>query len=145
MLDISIHEPGWWPDREVVLGKLPLGHWQAWPERQRAAVLNAVEAAFEADLRDTADGAWNIDAWLCGLALAGADVHAFLTKLGEPQNEGALFAYYELNSGALQKGKLGNSFWGGNREAQQPIVAWLKSERVQQVVTRLQQLKYGGA
>jgi hypothetical protein len=79
----------------------------------------------------------------CGLALAGADVQPFLATLAEPQNEGALFSYYELNSSPLQKGKLGNSFWSGNREAQQPIIAWLKSAPVQEVVTRLQQLKYG--
>jgi hypothetical protein len=145
MLEISIHEPGWWPDREVVLGKLPLGNWQAWPERQRAAIIGVVESAFQSDLQDPADGAWSIDAWLCGLALAGADVRPFLTMLDEPQNEGALFAYFELNSGPLQKGKLGNSFWGGNREAQQPIIRWLRSVPVQQVVSRLQQLKYGGA
>jgi hypothetical protein len=143
MLEISIHERDWWPDREVVLGKLSLGHWHAWPERERAAVLNAVKAAFQADLQDPSDGAWNIDAWLCGLALAGADVRLFLATLAEPQNEGALFAYYEFNSAPLQKGKLENSFWGGNREAQQPIIAWLKSAPVQQVVTRLQQVKYG--
>jgi hypothetical protein len=143
MLDIAIHDRYWWPDREVVLGKLSLGRWQTWPDREQAAVLNAVEAAFQAALQDPSDGAWNIDEWLCGLALAGADVHPFLATLAEPQNEGALFAYYELNSGPLQKGKLGNSFWSGNREAQQPIIAWLKSAPVQQVVTRLQHLKYG--
>jgi hypothetical protein len=33
-------------DREVVLGKLSLGHWRAWPEREREAVVTAVEAAF---------------------------------------------------------------------------------------------------
>ena len=145
MLDIAIHQPDWWPDREVVLGKLSLGNWHAWPERQQAAVISAVEAAFQADLHDPSDGAWNIDAWLCGLALARADVRPFLDTLGEPQNEEALFAYYELNSAPLQKGKLGNSFWGGNREAQLPIIAWLKSAPVQQVVARLQRLKYGGA
>jgi hypothetical protein len=144
MLDIAIHERYWWPDREVVLGKLSLGRWQTWTDREQAAVLSAVEAAFQAALQDPSDGAWNIDAWLCGLALAGADVHPFLTILGEPQNEGPLFAYYELNSGPLQKGKLGNSFWSGNREAQRPIIEWLKSAPVQQVVARLQELKYGG-
>jgi hypothetical protein len=144
MLDIAIHEPSWWPDREVVLGKLSLGHWQAWSERERAAIFNAVQAAFQTDVRDTSNGAWNIDAWLCGLALAGADVQPFLSTLGEPPNEGALFAYYELNSAHLQKGKLGNSFWGGNRDAQAPIVAWLNSAPIQQVVARLQQQRYGG-
>ena len=144
ILDISIHEPGWWPDREVVLEKLALGHWQTWPDREQAAIIGAVKAAFQADLQDPSDGAWNIDAWLCGLALAGADVRPFLATLAEPRNEGALFAYYEFNSAPLQKGKLENSFWSGNREAQSPIIAWLKSAPVQQVVARLQQLKYGG-
>lgn len=144
MLDIAIHEPRWWPDREVVLGKLSLGHWRAWPEREQVAIISAVEAAFQADLQDPSDGAWNIDAWLCGLALAGADVRPFLRTLSEPQNEGALFAYYEFNSAPLQKGKLENSFWGGNREAQSPIIAWLNSAPVQRVVARLQQQKYGG-
>jgi hypothetical protein len=145
MLDIAIHEPDWWPDREVVLGKLSLAQWQAWPERQQAAVIRAAEAAFQADLQDPSDGAWNIDAWLCGLALAGADVRPFLAILSEPQNEGALFAYYEHNSAPLQKGKLENSFWSDHREAQAPIIAWLKSEPVQEAVARLQQQKYGGA
>jgi hypothetical protein len=143
MLDIAIHEPSWWPDRAIVLGKLSLGRWQAWPEREQAAIINAVEAAFRADIEDASDGAWNVDAWLCGLALAGADVLPFLGTLGEPRNEGVLFAYYELNSAHLRKGKLGNSFWGGNRDAQAPIVAWLNSAPVQQVVARLQQQRYG--
>jgi hypothetical protein len=145
ILDIAIHEPDWWPDREVVLEKLALGHWQTWPDREQAAIIGAVEVAFQADLQDPSDGAWNIDAWLCGLALAGADVRPFLATLAEPHNEGALFAYYEFNSFPLQKGKLANSFWSGNREAQLPIIAWLKSAPVQKVVARLQQLKYGGA
>lgn len=144
MLDLAINEPYWWPDREVVLGKLSMAHWQAWPDRERSAVMGAVEAAFQADLRNASDGAWNIDSWLCGLALAGVDVGPFLAILGQPQNEGALFAYYEFNSAPLQKGKLGNSFWADNRESQSPIIEWLKSEPVQQVVARLQQLKYGG-
>lgn len=81
MLDIAIHERYWWPDREVVLGKLSLGRWQTWPDREQAAVLSVVGAAFQAALQDPSDGAWNIDAWLCGLALAGADVHPFLATL----------------------------------------------------------------
>jgi hypothetical protein len=104
ILDIAIHEPGWWPDREVVLEKLALGHWQGWSERERAAIIRAVEAAFHADLQNPGDGAWNVDAWLCGLALAGADVRPFLATLAEPHNEGALFAYYEFNSYPLHRG-----------------------------------------
>jgi hypothetical protein len=143
MMDIVIHERGWWPDREVVLGKLSIGHWHTWSEREQSAIINAVREAFQADLHDESDGAWSIDSWLCGLALAGADVQPFLRTLGEPPNEAALFAYYELNSAPLRKGKLGNSFWAGNRHAQEPIVTWLNSAPIQQVVVRLQQQRYG--
>jgi hypothetical protein len=145
MLDIAIHEPGWWPDREIILGKLSIGHWRAWSEREQSAIINTVRVAFQADLQDPSDAAWNIDSWLCGLALAGADVQPFLRTLGESPNEGALLAYYELNSAHLSKRKLRNSFWGGNRDAQAPILAWLTSAPVQEIVTRLQQQKYGGS
>jgi hypothetical protein len=144
LLDISIHESGWWPDREIVVSKLRLGEWQTWEDGQREAVIGVIREAFRNELPQAAADAGNIDAWLCGLALADADVTPFLAMLAEPENEEALFEYYLLNSAKITKGKLQNAFWGGNRDAQRPIVAWLTSGPIQEIVERIQRSKYGG-
>lgn len=144
LLDISIHEPDWWPDREIVVSKLRLGGWQTWEEKKRDAVIGVIREAFRNELRHAAADAGNIDAWLCGLALADADMTPFLAMLAQPENEEALFEYYVLNSAKITKGKLENAFWGGNRDAQKPIVAWFESGPIQEIVERIQRSKYGG-
>jgi len=143
MLDLAIRDRYSWPDREIVLGKLRLGNWKLWSRRQQAAIIRAVRAAFESELRRGKDRMWNVDSWLCSLALAEADVQPFLDALSEPGNEEALYEYYELNSTHLRKGKLWNSFWDGKRAEQKPILAWFQSERVRDTVARIHQLRYG--
>lgn len=143
ILEISIQDSSWWPDREVVLGKLALANWVNWTSREKAAITSAVAAAFESDLSNSRDPAWAIDSWICGLALAGTDLQPFFAQLENPSNEDILLEYYEQNSEQLLKGKLGNAFWGKDREASAPVIAWFNSPQVQAIVARAQQKKYG--
>jgi len=143
ILEISIQDSSWWPDRAVVLGKLPLANWNNWPVKEKVAITTAVAAAFESDISNSKDAAWDVDSWICGLALAGADLQPFFTLLEDPTREELVLEYYELNSEQLAKGKLGNAFWDKTSKASAPVVAWFHSPRVQAIVARAQQSKYG--
>ena len=51
ILDISLHDRSWWPDREVVLGKLTLANWGAWSPSEINALHTLFEAAFDEAVR----------------------------------------------------------------------------------------------
>ncbi|SNS86687.1 hypothetical protein SAMN06265795_10830 [Noviherbaspirillum humi] len=143
LLDMAIVKEDWWMDREMILSRLALASWETWSPGQKLAVTNAINAAFELDLREAASAAHDADAWLCGLSLAKADVLPFLEILLRPENERTLLAYYELNAFHLQKGKLQNAFWDGNRDAQTVILRWFGSKEVLHAVDNQHQRCYG--
>jgi hypothetical protein len=145
ILELSIHESDWWPNREVVLGKLALAGWDKWPSSQRLAITEAVTAAFMHEVQPACGSAWEVDGWLCGLAIAGVDLEPLLEHLSAPGNEQVLFDLYEINSAHLSKGKLCNAFWSDHRESQAPVLTWFQSERVQEIIARIQQERYGAA
>jgi hypothetical protein len=84
----------------------------------------------------TVDDGWDVDSWICALALAHVDVTPYLRKLLEPSALPALIGFFEQNSSHLTKGKLSNAFWKDHKAEAAPIVTWARSQRVQAVVQR---------
>jgi hypothetical protein len=134
ILEISVRDGSWWPGREVVLGKLTLADWKAWPEHLRDPVIRLCEAAFDEALRQADDPGGQIDSWICGLSRAGLDVLPYLEKLRAPGAEKALIGFFEANSAALLRGKLANAFWKDEKADPAPVIAWLNSPDVQSAV-----------
>ena len=132
ILDISLHERYWYPDREIVLGKLVLADWKSWPNQETQPLMALFEAAFDETM--TVDDWWDVDSWICSLALADIDVTPFLRKLMEPSALPVLIGFFERNSTHLGKGKLSNSFWKDHKANAAPVVAWFQSTEVQAVV-----------
>jgi hypothetical protein len=136
ILEISYRDRHWWPDREAALGKLALANWLDWSAPEIDALQSFFDVAFDEAIASDDDAHYEADSWICGLALAGADVKPFLRKLEVPAVEQVLFGFFELNAAALPKGKLGNAFWNGNDVLAEPIIAWFKSSTIQSVVWR---------
>jgi hypothetical protein len=132
ILDISLHERFWCPDREVILGKLTLADWKSWPRTEIQPLLTLFEAAFDEAV--VADDGWDVDSWLCALALARIDVTPYLRKLMEATALAALIGFIERNWSHLAKGKLSNAFWKDHKAEAAPIVRWAKSPEVEAVV-----------
>ncbi len=133
MLDISLDDPSWWPDRECLLGKLTIANWKTWSSDQRQSLIHLFDAAFnEALLHE--DAGWEIDSWICALSMAGLDVVPYLEKLKAPAAEKALLQFFEVNAGSLPKGRLTNAFWEDEKANPAPVIAWLNSRDVQATV-----------
>lgn len=115
-------------DWEILLGKLALGEWLTWPERERAALTAFLHTYLE-DLIVAGEARGDeIDGFLCGLARGGVDLAYFLNRLSQADADVAFFALSDVNAAALMKGKLANAFWKDHRPAGEPIRLWLQSE-----------------
>ncbi len=141
ILEISYREQYWWPDREVVLGKLTLANWMNWSEKEIDTLHSFFEVAFDQALQCGDEASYEVDSWICALALAGADVGPYLRKLEDPAQQDVLLGYFELNAAELQKDKLGNAFWNGDMTLATPIINWFQSAQIQSVIWR----HYGSA
>jgi hypothetical protein len=142
ILDVSLAESSWWPSREIVLRSLALAEWDTWAARERQALGDLFDAAFE-EAVSKGDG-WDVDRWICGLAFAGADLSPYLARLEQPDASTALLALHEINANALLKGKLSNAFWAHDRAVAQPVIAWLRSAPVQAAIWRHYGVKNDG-
>ena len=90
ILDIAVNEPGDFVDPEIVLGKLKLANWAAWPASERRAVEDLLSLWFEQALaRDLAEAdeyavGSEAESVLCGAARAGLRLGRYLDRLQEP-------------------------------------------------------------
>lgn len=92
------------------------------------------DSAFNDVIRCEDDPEYEVDSWICGLALAGADVTPFLQKLEATTVKDVLIGFFELNAAHLPKKRLGNAFWSDNREAAAQVVEWFESSAIQSAV-----------
>jgi hypothetical protein len=129
-LDSEMSEFGL-PDEPIVLGKLRLAGWQAWPANKRAAVMEWAEAIFAA--MGEVVFVLGVDSWICGMAQFLDDVVSRLDPLlrGTPAGDANLVNFYESNSERLMKtGKVSGAFWEESNPNFAPVAAWLQSEPV---------------
>ena len=139
IFDLAPGDPSWASCTEVVFDKLGRGNWQDWPETERKAVQAFIDAWFEVEIHAieampdyTACGD-EIDALVCGLALAGADLKPYLTRLLE--SPAALRAFYYWNQRNLDDSRLSNAFWTDRPQVEKEVAAFLRSGPVRDIVT----------
>lgn len=90
ILEISISDPWNANDPEIVLNKLTLANWTAWPVEERQVIETVVDIWFDSalaqDLEDACDG-WvgrAAESVLCGAARACIPLTPWLMRLQEP-------------------------------------------------------------
>lgn len=90
ILDIAVNDPANSNDPEIVLGKLTLANWHAWPAQERETIEELIDGWFElvlsADLAEARDGlpGWEAESVLCGIARAGLPIDRWLARLHAP-------------------------------------------------------------
>ena len=145
LLEVGATTPGWWPSPEVLLGKLKLAGWKAWPVPERRAVQTVLDAwydtlfALSADIEQSgwSDFASEFDEFVCGVGRAGADVGPYLDGLMEPQHRAQLQAFYWLNvSGKTGRVKLQNAFWQDEPDGSAAVLAFLQRRDVEACASR---------
>jgi hypothetical protein len=138
MLEISLTERSWWPDIEVTLSKLAMAGWDNWTAAERDALMNLFEHAFDEAVEASSSTPLHpdIDSWICGLGLAGADLEPFLRKLEDPAAAHALLQFIRYNDQYRQHRTLANPFWDKARAASDPVVNWLHSTRGRTAIER---------
>ena len=117
-------------EREVLLGKLRLGVWNSWPQRERDSIENYLNAIWSDCLDSEAGTVW-LDELLCGLGNTVDDLSPFLKawamcRLGTGYAH--LVAFIDWNATTLLKRKhLTNLFWSDAGEQMTQAVQWLTS------------------
>lgn len=133
LLEISSTERDWWPSPEIILKKLALAHWLKWTVKEREAIESLLAAWFESVLGESPLDGGALDSVICGIAISGVPMEPYLQTLVSHPN--ALATYYERNAYALWKGrKLMNEFWSQDRSSSLPIVSFIMSDRVQEIL-----------
>lgn len=132
IFELSVNDEFVWPDPEVVLGKLRLAEWDAWPEHERAAVLRVVEEKFASVLGDEDSDSHTVDSWICALGRCVSDITPYLDQLLESRRH--MLNFFNWNYEDLQKGKLSNGFWDDAPENRARVLAWLKSAEVKRLL-----------
>lgn len=136
ILEISLHERHWWPDLEVVLGRLRLANWHAWSPSERGVLQSLFDAGFDDAIENAGSNGFrlDVDTWLCALALSGANLQSYFAKLEAPAARRALLEWFERNAGTLETGGLWNSFWEGHEPEMGEVVKWFRSPHVQSIL-----------
>ena len=131
ILEISLHDRRWWPDLEVVLGKLRLANWSQWSSLERAALHALFDAGFDEAVERAGSTALelDVDTWLCALARSGSNLQPYLAKLEAPAARRALLEWFERNADGLKTGSLWNSFWEGHELEVREVVKWARRRR----------------
>jgi hypothetical protein len=123
ILEVSVTEPGWWPDPEVTGRAIRSAGPATWTQAQRAAL-----DAYLAALVDTIVGEGphdRLDPWVCAIGRAGLDVRPVLARV--EASPAAVRAFYEANAAELANGRLANAFWEPPCPAHDAVVAWFAS------------------
>ena len=101
-----------------------------------------LESLFDAGCDDAIENAgsngfrFDVDTWLCALALSGTNLQPYLPKLEAPAARRALLEWFERNADGLKTGSLWNSFWESHEPEVREVVAWVRSPRVQLILGR---------
>lgn len=129
ILEVSLNDDSFWPDVAITGRAMNSAKISSEP----AAKVQAVQQFFEAAIANfISNGDLDrIDDWICSAAKAGLDVRRLL-QLVETDDK-AILEYFNANSEALGKGKLGNEFWESYDPGQDTILAWFMSENVRRV------------
>ncbi len=129
ILDIALNDPSESNSIEIVLGKLRLAGWDAWPKSERAAIIAVIDALFDAAVASgTADpdDPWLMSseaaAVLCGAARADLDPRRWLDKLLVPAAAPVLRDLRE------NFGPAPGPFWDGGLKGHAIVVRWLAEE-----------------
>jgi hypothetical protein len=134
ILDISAHDPDWYPTIEIVLGKLQRANWLHWSTAEVQTVTQFAMAIFMNLLEHDDNSGQDIDSWICGFGRAGMDLTPFLIQLQALPYRKKLVEFYEVNSAKLLKGALRNAFWDEHPEAMHRIVDWFHSSAIEQAI-----------
>ncbi len=136
LLDVATAQD-WWPSPQVLLDKLKLAQWDAWPNSRKQAVQRVIDLWFAdtiAELESLAGqdqyvGGSQIDAMLCGIAHAGLPLTPYLAELA--RHEAALKACFDWHANSFFKRKrLGDGFWLDVRQAEAEVVAFYESSPI---------------
>lgn len=140
MLELCLSDRCWWPDLEVLLGKLPMAEWEAWPSGETRALMTLFDRGFEEALETSSSNPLqlDVDSWICALARAEVPLERFLRRLEDPDAGDALVRFFDANKGCLGTGGLSNAFWDWDRHraAAEQVVRWFHSPAVQAALGR---------
>jgi hypothetical protein len=133
LLEIATGED-WWPSPPVLLEKLKLAHWQAWPEGRRAAVKQVIDLWFTACLDADHEGA-DIDDLLCGIARADLPLDEYLDILSKRPED--LHAFFDIHAPTyIRRGRLSTAFWKTNTVGELAVLDFFSAPAVQDQIDR---------
>jgi hypothetical protein len=130
ILEVSVTDPGWYPDLEITCGKLSKASWLSWAEQRVLAIRQLFDTIFTQIITAESLDGDAIEASICAFARSGDKIDRFLKLLEEDRYAKALISYYEANSETLLKGKLSSAFWHGYRQEMLAIVNWFNSPEI---------------
>lgn len=121
-----------WVDPEVVLGKLRLAEWNAWPPDEQTAVRQYLRALWQEAIERS--GAQDTDSGLCAIAQVEDDLSPYLGSWIEcptPASRIEMADFLEWNLPSLQADDtLSNAFWRGRKEQTEQVIRWLRRTEV---------------
>ena len=135
IFELLVSNGGIGADEEVVLGKLALGEWQQWDEKERSALRTFFRAGWNSLLTESRP---NIepDSWLCGLGKANEDLQPYLNAWMGVRTKSAyehLAKFLESNQpGYIKRHSLSNPFWPDSPKGVAQLCDWLASSRTRE-------------
>ena len=149
ILEILAHHTDWWnlvvtesgiydyfTKPEVLFSKFKiLAEWKTWPENEKQAIINFLDAMLDELLHREKVTGWEIDSCICSLAMCVDDVIPYFQKLIEPQHKLKLREFYSIHRESLEETKPLDFWWDEIEDNQQEIIIkWLLSENVKNII-----------
>jgi hypothetical protein len=127
LLELLAREPGGWADEEILLGKLELGGWRAWPAGEVAAVTRYLHALWRATLA-TYPPRLDVTGLLRALSRLFDDLGPFIAAWDADASVAALCNLARLvtdhQASLWRTGALGGHGWRAPQGQQ--VAAWLR-------------------
>jgi hypothetical protein len=126
ILELAATDPDFHADPEVIGSRVGSTNVDDWPKHRIEAVSVYLGAVVRRAL--AAQDVFELDSWVCAVALMNLDVRPFLKEI-EASRTGIL-EYFTHNAETLPQGRLANAFWEPPNPGHDVIVAWFHSDAI---------------
>ena len=130
-------------DPQVALGKLKRAEWRYWPELEQRSIEEFLKNVWSSVIRTVSHEdlvtAWNVDDWLCGIALADWNVTPYLDAwlAADETITNLNLAAFIANTDFAEPNSHGQAYWGGHDDQFEKVKNWVRGDAVRSRMSRV--------
>ena len=131
IFELAVEDSAEFADAQIAVGKLKYCEWWNWPQAERKAIRQFLDAVWSGalDMEPNFSSARELDDWMCGIALAENGVGRCLATWEAATSENAALNLASLivNTGLGEPNSTPSGYWNDCPESYAEVSGWLRS------------------